>query len=143
MVNAQDCYSSHLKTVALGYTYHPSKDGINLEYGYMANEKRTNILVGSAVWMHKPKVVSGKQDYIEYDNLEFDQYLKFSYRVLRIPYTLSISTGIIGGYSFDTGPYGGISTRFLVPMNTKALSIEPALTTRGFTLQGMLIFMIN
>ena len=148
MVNGQECYSSHYKTVGLLYMYTPESNGIGFEYGYTANESNTSILIGSVVHMYNPKTVTvndkNKTEYESYSEpLTFDQYIKLGYRFSRVEYTLSSSFNVIAGYNFDKGAYAGASIKFLVPMNTSAISIEPMyISTNQFRVQATLTFII-
>jgi hypothetical protein len=140
MVNAQECYSSHYKTVGLSYTNTPISHAIGAEYGYTANESNSSFVVGANLHIYKTSYNKSEE---AFQPLSIDQYIKFGYRVSRVEYTLSTSIHGIAGYDFNLGPYGGGSIKFLVPMNTSAISLEPIyLSTGHFRVQATITFIV-
>lgn len=132
------CDQPTFTTIGAHYTWAENKQGVGIEIGVTGNESNFNLHWGSDVFQSTESIP--KADGV--DDISGRVYIQPGYRILRIPYKLSIYTDVMGGLSLDRGFYCGAGIKFLVPLNRKALSIEPMYVDRQFNLQFVLHFVV-
>jgi hypothetical protein len=120
--NSCDC--DFKTTFAAHYNYFKSMNGIGLEYGKTGDESPFSIHIGLDMFF--PSQVSKKKTESAADTvLTGRMYNKVGYRLLRIPYQLSIYADALGGLDMSQGFFYGVGLKILRPFNENAISIEP------------------
>lgn len=119
-----DCNCDLKTTVGVHYNYYKGMNGVGLEYGKTGDESNFNIHAGLDIFFvpHTPKSKTGNNTDT---SMSGRMYNKIGYRVLRIPYQLSIYTDVLGGLDMNMGFFYGVGIKILHPFNENAFSIEP------------------
>lgn len=126
-----DCNCQFNKTIGVHYVWANLEQGAGVELGLTGNESNFNlhwnIDVLERMFDNPKRATEG--------GFNGRIYMKGGYRIIRIPYHLSVYTNIIGGMSWENSFYGGAGLKILVPMNKKAISLEPMYVDHQFNLQ--------
>ncbi len=118
------CNCDFKTTLGLHYNYFKGMNGAGLEYGKTGDESNFSIHVGVDVFF--PTEMAKSKYKVDGDTVMTGRmYNKIGYRVLRIPYQLSIYTDLWGGLDMNMGFFYGVGLKFLRPFNENAISIEP------------------
>lgn len=134
-VSAQEDYCSRgsNNTIGVHYTYSPRNgDGVGMEVGITGQEKPWNFHMNVDIFYNdwiEPNKQSGESPW------SGRIYNKLGYRVIRWPYKLSVYTDILGGIDYKRAFYYGYGLKFLVPIDIRAISIEPMYVDKEFNIQ--------
>lgn len=120
----KNCDCDFKTTFGMHYNYFKSMNGVGLEYGKTGDESPFNIHIGLDLFF--PNQVSKSKTGTFADTaLTGRMYNKVGYRLLRIPYQLSIYADALGGLDMSQGFFYGLGLKILRPFNENAISIEP------------------
>ena len=118
------CDCDFKTTLGIHYNYYRGMNGAGLEYGKTGDESNFNIHVGFDIFF--PSKTFKDKHKAEGDTaMTGRMYNKIGYRIIRIPYKLSIYTDLVGGLDMNMGFFYGVGLKFLHPLNENAISIEP------------------
>lgn len=135
------CDKASNNTFGIHYTYSPQGHGLGFEIGWTGQESPINFHINMDVFKENHYLSKEAQD--KGDIGYFGRvYQKFGVRVARVPYKWSIYVNLLGGLDSNTGFYCGTGIKFLVPLNTKAISVEPMYVNKEFNVQATLHFII-
>ena len=119
-----NCDCDFKTTLGIHYNYYKGMNGAGIEYGKTGEESNFNIHVGFDLFF--PSNVYKDKHQAEGDTaLTGRMYNKIGYRIIRIPYELSIYTDLVGGLDMNMGFFYGVGLKVLRPLNENAISIEP------------------
>lgn len=118
------CDCDFKTTLGVHYDYFKGMHGAGLEYGKTGDESNFNIHVGFDMFF--PSKTFKDKHKAEGDTVMTGRmYNKIGYRIVRIPYQLSIYTDLVGGLDMNMGFFYGVGLKILRPLNENAISIEP------------------
>ena len=118
------CDCDFKTTLGIHYNYYKGMNGAGLEYGKTGDESNFNIHVGFDMFF--PSKTFKDKHRAEGDTaMTGRMYNKIGYRIVRIPYQLSIYTDLVGGLDMNMGFFYGLGLKFLRPLNENAISLEP------------------
>ena len=118
------CDCDFKTTLGIHYNYYKGMHGAGFEYGKTGEESNFNIHVGFDMFF--PSKTFKDKHRTEGDTaMTGRMYNKIGYRIVRIPYQLSIYTDLVGGLDMNMGFFYGIGLKLLRPLNENAISIEP------------------
>jgi hypothetical protein len=118
------CDCDFKTTLGIHYDYYKGMNGAGLEYGKTGDESNFNIHVGFDMFFPS-KTFKDKHKAGGDTAMTGRMYNKIGYRIVRIPYQLSIYTDLVGGLDMNMGFFYGVGLKFLRPLNENAISIEP------------------
>jgi hypothetical protein len=119
-----DCNCDFKNTLGAHYNYSRGTNGVGLEYGKTGDESNFSIHVGLDMFF--PHNISKGKSTADPDTvMTARMYNKIGYRVLRIPYQLSVYADLFGGLDMSRGLFYAVGLKFLHPMNENAISVEP------------------
>ena len=118
------CDCDFKTTLGMHYTYYKGMNGAGLEYGKTGDESNFNIHVGLDLFFPS-KTSKGKNQADGDTAVTGRMYNKIGYRIVRIPYQLSIYTDLVGGLDMNMGFFYGVGLKILHPLKENAISLEP------------------
>jgi hypothetical protein len=131
------CDGGKFTTIGAHYIWADQQQGAGVEIAINGNESNWSLTWNADVLKNTSATIKENES-----DISGRVYMKPGYRVLRIPYKLSVYTDVMGGLSLDNGFYYGAGIKILVPLNRKALSIEPMYVDKQFNLQFALHFVV-
>jgi len=118
------CDCDFKTTLGIHYNYFKGMNGAGLEYGKTGDESNFNIHVGLDFFF--PSNTSRGKHQAEGDTaMTGRMYNKIGYRIIRIPYQISIYTDLVGGLDLNIGFFYGVGLKILRPLHENAISLEP------------------
>jgi len=118
------CDCDFKTTLEVHYNYYKGMNGAGHEYGKTGDESNFNIHVGLDLFFPaKPSKVKNQAD--GDTAVTGRMYNKIGYRIVRIPYQLSIYTDLVGGLDMNMGFFYGVGLKILHPLKENAISLEP------------------
>ena len=118
------CDCDFKTTLGIHYNYYKGMHGAGLEYGKTGDESNFSIHVGFDMFFPS-KTIKDKHRAEGDTVMTGRMYNEIGYRIVRIPYQLSIYTDLVGGLDINTGFFYGVGLKILRPLNENAISIEP------------------
>jgi len=118
------CDCDFKTTLGLHYNYYRGMNGAGLEYGKTGDESNFSIHIGLDMFFPS-KSFKDKHQAQGDTAMTGRMYNKIGYRIVRIPYQLSIYTDLVGGLDTNMGFFYGVGLKILHPLNENAISLEP------------------
>ena len=119
-----NCDCDFKTTLGMHYNYYKGMNGAGLEYGKTGDESNFNIHVGLDLFF--PSKTSKDKNQAAGDTaMTGRMYNKIGYRIVRIPYQLSIYADLVGGLDMNMGFFYGVGLKILHPLHENAISLEP------------------